>query len=139
MITGGCLCGAVRYEVAGKPKFSVLCCCRDCQKVSGAGYVPVMGTQQGSAKISGETKSHAILGASGRMVVRHFCPVCGSLLFGAPEDRQGDINLYIGTLDDPSLFKPTCAIFARSRPELVRAVDGIPSYAALPSTTSENA
>ena len=40
--TGGCLCGAVRYESAGEPLFSLLCHCRDCQHQSGSAYVAAM-------------------------------------------------------------------------------------------------
>ena len=42
MRSGGCLCGAVRYESAGKPLFSLLCHCRDCQHQSGSAYVAAM-------------------------------------------------------------------------------------------------
>ena len=35
-ITGGCLCGGVRYEVSGEPLFARFCCCRDCQRQSGS-------------------------------------------------------------------------------------------------------
>ena len=132
MVAGGCLCGAVRYEADGEPLFSVLCYCRDCQKVSGSGHVPVMGMPRGSVKISGETKTYTNRGESGRMAVRHFCPICGSLLFGTPDREHGDINLYIGTLDDPSVFKPTLAIFTRSRASWDSEKNGIPTFAALP-------
>ena len=37
--TGGCLCGAIRYESAGEPQFALQCHCRDCQRASGSGYV----------------------------------------------------------------------------------------------------
>ena len=40
--TGGCLCGAVRYESAGEPLFSLLCHCGDCQHQSGSAYVAAM-------------------------------------------------------------------------------------------------
>ena len=134
MVAGGCLCGAVRYEVAGEPKFSVLCYCRDCQKAPGRRHVPVMGMPRGSVKISGETKTYTNRGESGRMAVRHFCPVCGSLLFGTPDRERGDVNLYIGTLDDPSVFKPTCAIFVRSRAPWDRDANALPAHTALPLT-----
>ena len=40
--TGGCLCGAVRYESAGEPVFSLHCHCRDCQRSSGTAYIAAM-------------------------------------------------------------------------------------------------
>jgi len=63
-----------------------------------------------------------------------FCPVCGSLLFGTPDRERGDVNLYIGTLDDPSVFKPTCAIFVRSRAPWDRDANALPAHTALPLT-----
>jgi hypothetical protein len=133
MVSGGCLCGAVRYEADGEPLFSVLCCCRDCQKASGAAYVPVMGMARHNVRVTGETRNHAIIGGSGDEVVRHFRPVCGSLLFGGLASGEGTINLYIGTLDDPSVFRPTAAIFTRSRPDWDKRTNDIPNHTALPN------
>lgn len=115
MITGGCLCGAVRYEAEGEPMFSALCHCRDCQKATGTGHVAVVALPRAAVKLTGEIKSYAKLGDSGKTTTRHFCPVCGSLIFGEPEMMQGVINISVGTLDDPSTFKPQVAIYTRSR------------------------
>jgi ketosteroid isomerase-like protein len=41
--TGGCLCGVLRYEAVGEPLFAGLCCCADCRKASGSGFVPFLG------------------------------------------------------------------------------------------------
>jgi len=41
--TGGCLCGALRYEAEGEPLFTGHCYCTDCQKASGSGFIPFMG------------------------------------------------------------------------------------------------
>ena len=35
-VSGGCLCGAIRFEAAANPAFQLLCHCRDCQTVSGS-------------------------------------------------------------------------------------------------------
>ncbi len=42
-ITGGCLCGALRYEANAAPTFMGYCCCDDCQKASGSGFIPFVG------------------------------------------------------------------------------------------------
>src|ERR1700724_2265394 len=60
MITGECLCGTVRYEAAGNPLFAVLCHCRDCQRASGTGHVPVMGMPKSSFSVRGERKTYTV-------------------------------------------------------------------------------
>ena len=115
MITGGCLCGAVRYQVAGAPLYSVFCHCRDCQRASGTGHVPVMGMPKSSFSIQGETKRYSIRHSNGRTSIRHFCPNCGSLLFGTAEVAPQAVSIYVGTLDVPSLFQPTAVMFKRDR------------------------
>lgn len=52
-LVGGCQCGAIRYELIGKPSFSSLCYCGDCQKASGSGFVPVMGYTKANFKLEG--------------------------------------------------------------------------------------
>jgi hypothetical protein len=114
-ITGGCLCGAVRYEAQGQPLWAVLCHCRDCQRASGTGHVPVMGVPKAFFKVTGETTSYAAKGTSGLKSIRHFCPTCGSLLFGTPEAASDAVSIYVGSLDDPSVFRPEAILFRRNR------------------------
>ena len=66
MMSGGCLCGAVRYRIDGPPEFCVLCYCRDCQRASGSGHVPVMGARRAQVTITGK---RATLPRGHRMVV----------------------------------------------------------------------
>jgi len=115
VITGGCGCGAVRYEADGEPLFAVLCHCRDCQRASGTGHIPVMGMPKSLFKVSGEIKSYATVGSSGKNGIRNFCPNCGSLLFGTPEIAPDAVTIYVGTLDDPTVFQPEAILFKRDR------------------------
>ena len=115
-ITGRCLCGAVRYESAGEPLFSLVCHCRDCQRASGSGGVPVLGVPKGSFTFVGPTKQSKSIGGSGRPSIRNFCSECGSLLFGTPESAPELVTIYAGTLDDPTTFRPQNAIFTSQRP-----------------------
>lgn len=115
MITGRCSCGAVRYQSDGLPLWEVLCHCRDCQRLSGTGHVPVMGVPSSSFGVQGETKTYATRGTSGGNSIRHFCPTCGSLLFGTSGAAPDAVSIYVGTLDDPSVFKPEAVMFKRDR------------------------
>lgn len=115
MMTGGCACGRVRYEADGEPLFAVLCHCRDCQRASGTGHVPVMGVGRAGFRVRGEPRSFTARGGSGKAAIRHFCPDCGSLLFGTPEVAADVVTIYVGSLDDPSRFAPAYAQFTRDR------------------------
>jgi hypothetical protein len=66
--------------------------------------------------IEGATRSYGLTGTSGRTATRYSCPTCHSGVFGRAEVMPGQINLYAGSLDDTSQFKPQIAIFTRSRP-----------------------
>jgi hypothetical protein len=113
-LTGGCLCGAVRYETPAKPVIEGNCHCRDCQRVSGSGYAPTLFVPADSLTISGRVSYHDVQGDSGHAVTRGFCPACGSQLFGAVELMPGVIALRAGSLDDPAVYHPTMDIYVAS-------------------------
>jgi len=132
-MTGGCLCGQVRYETDAAPAWTAICYCRDCQRASGSGYMPVMGVRRDAMRISGETRAYEVRAARGGPSTRHFCPTCGSLIFGGVEGpADGTMSVYVGTLDDPSVWSPGIAIFTRSRMPWDRAIDGATEFEAMP-------
>ena len=105
--TGGCLCGAVRYESAGEPLFSLLCHCRDCQHQSGSAYIAAMRVPAaGFRVIKGEPKLYVSASDAGNRVTRAFCPECGSSLFIRVSARTDIVGLRVGSLDDPAGFVP---------------------------------
>ena len=80
--TGGCLCGALRYEAQGEPLFAGHCYCTDCQKSSGSGFIPFMGFASSALRITGAAKPFTSKAANGGDAVRNSCPICSSLVFG---------------------------------------------------------
>jgi hypothetical protein len=138
IVTGGCLCGAVRYEVQGKPLFAVHCHCRDCQRASGTGHVPVMGMARASFKVTGKPNSYTVQGTSGLKTTRHFCPTCGSLLFGMADMAPESVSVYVGTLDDPSVFQPETILFTRNRPAWDKLAGGLPEFETMPPAPAAN-
>ena len=115
--TGGCLCGALRYEASGKPKASGHCYCGDCRKASGSGFIPFMAFPASAVRVTGETVVHESPSARGTTATRNFCPRCHSLVMGGAIGKDRTYNIYAGSLDDPSLFHPTIAVFTRGRPD----------------------
>ncbi len=133
MMSGRCLCGQVRYETDAAPAWTAICYCRDCQRASGSGYMPVMGVRRADMRITGETRAYNVPAARGGLSTRHFCPTCGSLIFGGVEGPADEtMSVYVGTLDDPSWWSPKIAIFTRSRMPWDCAVGGAAEFEAMP-------
>ena len=129
---GGCLCGALRYEAEGEPTMSGYCCCADCRKASGSGFIPFMGFAGDVVRFSGETRQFVSRSARGTDAVRNFCPVCGALVFGGAVGRSRSFTIYAGSLDDPTGFRPQIAIFTQDRPAWVLLPPDLKSYETLP-------
>jgi hypothetical protein len=132
LITGGCICGTVRYECSTEPVFSGNCHCLDCQKTSGSGYSASMFVPIDTVKITGEVKYHDVKGGSGYDVSRGFCPNCGSHVFGKPAAVAGMMGIRAGSLDDPSLYKPQMNIFAKNAQKWAVLDPNLPQFPGMP-------
>jgi hypothetical protein len=109
--TGGCLCGAIRYEFAGEPVREILCHCRMCQRFSGAPFLAFRVVPKEALRITkGEP---AIYYTSSARAERHFCPRCGSTLFYVPQ-RARFLGIAIGSSNAPEDFAPSMQLNAAS-------------------------
>jgi hypothetical protein len=109
-LAGGCLCGAVRIAMSGAPYRVGICHCLDCRKHQG-------GLFHASAIFPADAVT--ITGATSEFRNRHFCPACGSVLFG----RFGDeIGVNLGCLDAPNQLKPTYELW------VIRREDWLPPF-----------
>jgi hypothetical protein len=108
--SGGCVCGAIRYEVTAEPIMMFNCHCRDCQRTTGSAFSPVVYVPAKTFKITKGTPRY--YSTTSEMVghnKRGFCAECGSRLFGGGTDEgQG---ILASSLDDPTLFHPQMDIF----------------------------
>jgi hypothetical protein len=109
------------------------CYCADCRKASGSGFMPFIGVASTAVHFTGATRTFTSRSASGTDAVRNFCAVCGSLVFGGVVGKDTSHTIYAGTLDDPTLFMPSIAIFARGRPAWAIIPPGLTVYEAMPS------
>ncbi|HEV8718039.1 MAG TPA: GFA family protein [Candidatus Binatia bacterium] len=112
--TGGCMCGAVRYECSTEPVMTANCHCRDCQRATGGAYASVFFVPRNAVKITGEVKYYDVKGESGNILSRGFCPTCGSRLFGKPAVMPDLMGIMAGSLDDPSSHRPAMDIYTTS-------------------------
>jgi hypothetical protein len=130
-IIGGCLCGALRYEASSEPSYAGFCFCGDCRKASGGSSIGFMGFPASAVRFSGPVQtfvSPALRGDSHR----NFCPTCGGLVFGGIVGESDSHTIYAGSLDDPSRFHPTMAIFNRDRPDWVSLPLGLTVFETMP-------
>jgi hypothetical protein len=130
--TGGCLCGAVRYVAQGEPLLAGHCYCADCRKASGSGFVPFMGFPSRALRFTGRTLQFRSTSWRGGEAVRNSCPVCGGLVFGGEVGKDDSHTIYAGSLDDPTVFRPTVAIFTRGRPDWAMVPPGLTMFDTLP-------
>ena len=104
-ISGGCACGAIRYEVTAEPIVTFNCHCRDCQETTGGAYTPVFYVPANAFKITKGTPK--CFGTTSEMMghnVRGFVRIAARDCLGSRSYfGQG---IAAGTLDDPSLYKP---------------------------------
>jgi hypothetical protein len=108
------------------------CYCSDCRKASGSAFIPFMGFPSDALRFSGQTLSFVCRSARGGDAVRNSCPICASLVFGGRVGQDSQHTIYAGSLDDPSLFKPTIAIFTRDRPAWAIVPPGLKVFERLP-------
>jgi hypothetical protein len=127
-LTGGCQCGAVRYEWRGEMAHASVCHCRMCQKASGQ---PFMGFAGGKQEHLRWTRGAPKVFRSSDMVERGFCKECGTPLTYA-FDGTGNISVTINSLDDPEAAPPTKQFGVESK---VSWADGIH---ALPGETTDS-
>jgi hypothetical protein len=114
-ISVGCLCGAVRYTASTSPSFSIICCCTQCQKITGTGHAPQFALARATVALEGKPEHYAFKADSGNTVESCFCPNCGSPVYKTSSGYSDFMFFHAATLDDPSQYRPQSVVWARSR------------------------
>ena len=131
-ITGGCQCGAVRYESTEEPMVAGFCQCTNCQKFTGAGHAANMLLPEEGFSVTGETATYEYMADSGNQMVRYFCPACGSPVYGTGSGRPGAVMVRAGGLDDPSIFEAKFALYTDSAQDWDHISGDFPSFPGMP-------
>ena len=130
MLTGGCHCGAIRYEVEGEPIHAALCHCTDCRRQAGA---PIVSWTLFSDENFRVTQGEATVYASSEHGRRHFCPACGTGLFYTnAQIFPGQTDVQSSTLDAPEALPPTAQIQVAERIDWMKDLDSLPAFARYP-------
>ena len=96
---GGCACGAVRFRVRGEPLRAGICHCLTCRKAHSSAFNAFAIFHPDQVQVSGELASWQ----SSPGYAQRFCPGCGSRVLGGDGE---EVELYIGSFDQPGLFEP---------------------------------
>ena len=132
-IKGGCLCGAVTYEVSGDPMFVGHCACENCQKASGTGHSSVAAFPEPQVKAHGELTSFNAKGDSGQPTTYQFCPKCGSRLFTRAAMMPNVVMVMLGTMEAGADLTPSMFIYGKRRRAWDAVDPAVPVFEGMPS------
>ncbi len=125
MLTGGCLCGEVRYEAGGTPFHETVCHCSMCRRAGGAPIVAWFSVARGDLRwVQGAPKRYR----SSARATRSFCARCGTQLTYESDLYPGEIDITTRSLDDPGLVPPTDHTRTSSQLSWVKLDDGLPRH-----------
>lgn len=110
--SGGCACGAVRYETDAAPIGANHCQCRHCQQRSGAGHSSyLIFADRFQVRLDGAAREWRVAGDSGGEKIHAFCPTCGAPVWLRLAVAPDLIAVHAGSLDDPGLFAPQAVTY----------------------------
>jgi hypothetical protein len=126
-VTGGCLCGAVRYEAEVFLKSGYYCHCHICQKSSGQPAEITVPIKPGSLTFVKAQPKYYLSSDYGK---RGFCAKCGSRLVWKATDPINDwlTNVTVGSLDDSAQARPSSHIYVDTQLSWYQVEETLPKY-----------
>jgi hypothetical protein len=127
---GGCLCGAVRYLATGVPRNLCFCHCTSCRRAAGSPSVPWGTFERAGFRITTGRLSEY---RSSARILRGFFDACGTALTFRNEARAAEIDVTLGSLDEPAPFAPQMHVWVADKlPWVHRASTAAPGGAGAP-------
>lgn len=131
-LTGGCLCGAVRYEATGEPRRFFHCHCSRCRKATGTGHASNMFMQPAVLRwLSGESEIRRYKVPEAKRFTNSFCTICGGRVPRQVADSD-TVVIPAGSLDTEAPIAPEARIFAGSRARWSCSGDALPVFPEMP-------
>ena len=122
-MTGGCMCGRIRYSAAIENDEAYLCHCRMCQRATGGVSIAFKNVKKADVAWEREPDRYV----SSPIASRGYCRECGtSLTFEFPDSENMDLT--VGSFDDPSRFRPVHHFGAESLHRAWLDTEGLPEY-----------
>jgi hypothetical protein len=129
MLAGGCLCGAVKYEVADTFRYAMNCHCSNCRRTTGSAFKSFAGVERDRLRITEGEQAISIYGDEAAHDVH--CGTCGSLLYSVV--REGAyVHVAMGTLMDEPAIRPSMHIFVGSKAKWHEITDDLPQFEEFP-------
>ena len=123
--TGGCYCGAIRYEATGAPISTNICHCTQCRGASGAPFLAFITLPRDGFRFTiGKPKRFR----SSEKVQRGFCATCGTTLTFEEDDFPDEISVTSASLDDPDRAPPDYHLYTTSQIAWIKQDDGATRY-----------
>ncbi len=123
--TGGCLCGAVRYKATAEPLVVTHCHCSLCRKSSGAPFLTWVAFPRDSFVF---TKGEPGVYRATDKAERAFCSACGTQITFRHVESSHQVDVTLGSLDDPEALRPVDHIWVSSKVEWLHIEDGLPRH-----------
>lgn len=131
MLTGGCLCGSLRFEAVGDVRMRGLCLCKTCQKVSGGAGNMFVGLMAADFRYT--EGQPARFAKSADAPAREFCNLCGVQIAARSPRAPDGVIIKVGALDDPSVFGgPSMVVWTEEREAFHLIPDGVAAFPRLP-------
>ncbi|KAL4875731.1 Mss4-like protein [Aspergillus karnatakaensis] len=131
MAVGGCFCGKVRIETTGQPVTAGLCHCFDCRKLTGGVFSYSFVFKHSDFKITGTPKEIVKSADSGNTVKNHFCPDCGTPIYGFAIQANGvpgDIAIVragiFDNLEELNARRPVAELYVKERVSWLCPLEG---------------
>jgi hypothetical protein len=129
VLKGGCLCGAVQYEVTDAFRYALNCHCSQCRRATGAAFKPFGGIAAGALRL---TSGESLLLRYGEPLGHDaHCGRCGALLYSLV-DNGSKVHVTYGTLRDAPTLRPTAHIFVGSKAPWFTITDSLPQHLEFP-------
>jgi hypothetical protein len=127
MLTGGCLCGAIRFEINGPVGAATYCHCSMCRKAHGTAFRARLSVPKSSFRFTQGQESLASYSSSAG-TIRRFCRMCGSPMVNSWDQEPDNYGLAMGALDDDPLVRPERHEFAGSKAPWYEITDSLPQH-----------
>lgn len=137
-ITGGCLCGSIRYVATAKPIVTRACWCKLCQSLASGNATINLAFLKSSITIEGQLNDYQSVADDGNKMHRKFCPNCGTHVTSEAEERPNIIVIRAGTLDDTEQVKVEGIIWTSEAPSWATLDPDLPHFERQPPAPKQS-